>query len=47
MAGPGVPTRHGAPKVLPLQQVQGLAWGSRVQDEHRGVGTRRLEPQPC
>lgn len=27
MAGPGVPPCHRAPKVLPLQQGQGLGWG--------------------
>lgn len=47
MAGPGLTRRHSAPKVLPLQQVQGLGWGNRVREEHRRVDTRRLEPQLC
>lgn len=46
MSGPGVTRRHSAPKVLPLQQVQGLGWGNRVREEHCRVDTRRLEPQP-
>lgn len=47
MAGPGLTRSHSAPKVLPLQQVQGLGWGNRVREEHRRVDTRRLEPQLC
>ena len=46
MSGPGVTRRHSAPKVLPLQQVQGLGWGNRVREEHCRVDTKRLEPQP-